>query len=70
MHSHAERGNEEYKEIAPVHQELITKNGVHIIEHMDTRELHKDKVNEFLFVLGVPKLRGAVQGIVNPIAIR
>ena len=70
MHSHVERGNEEYKEIAPVHQELITKNGVHIIEHMDTRELHKDKVNEFLFVLGVPKLRGAVQGIVNPIAIR
>lgn len=59
-----------YKEIAPVHQELITKNGVHIIEHMDTRELHKDKVHEFLFVLGIPKLRGAVQGIINPIAIR
>jgi len=59
-----------YKEIAPVHQELITKNGVHIIEHVDTRGLHKDKVNEFLFILGIPKLRGAVQGIINPIAIR
>ena len=59
-----------YEEIAPVHQELITKNGVHIIEHMDTRELHKDGADEFLFVLGIPKLRGAVQGIINPIAIK
>ncbi len=59
-----------YKEIAPVHQELITKHGVHIIEHMDTRALHKDKVSKFLFVLGIPKLRGTVQGIINPIAIR
>ncbi len=59
-----------YKEIAPVHQELITKNGVHIIEHMDTRGLHQDQVDEFLFVLGIPKLRGTVQGIINPIAIR
>jgi hypothetical protein len=59
-----------YKEIAPVHQELITKNGIHIIEHADTRALHKDKISEFMFVLGIPKLRGAVQGIVNPIAIK
>ncbi len=59
-----------YKEIAPVHQELITKNGIHIIEHVDTRALHKDKVHEFMFVLGIPKLRGAIQGIVNPIAIK
>ena len=59
-----------YEEIAPVHQLLITKNGIHIIEHMDTRALNQDGVSEFLFVLGIPKLRGAVQGIVNPIAIR
>ena len=59
-----------YSEIAPVHQLLITKNGVHIIEHMDTRGLNQDGVSEFLFVLGIPKLRGAVQGIVNPIAIK
>ena len=61
---------EDYREIAPVHQELLTKNGVYILEHMDTRALWKDKVDEFLFVLGIPKLRGTVQGIVNPIAIR
>ena len=59
-----------YREIAPVHQELLTKNGVFILEHMDTRALHGDTVYEFLFVLGIPKLRGTVQGIVNPIAIR
>lgn len=59
-----------YKEIAPVHQELITKNGIHIIEHVDTRALHNDKINEFMFVLGIPKLRGAIQAIVNPIAIK
>ena len=29
-----------------------------------------DKGYEFLFVLGVPKITGAVQGIINPIAIR
>lgn len=60
----------DYREIAPVHQELLTKNGVYILEHVDTRAIHKDKVREFLFVLGIPKLRGTVQGIVNPIAIR
>ena len=60
----------DYPEIAPVHQELLTKNGVYILEHMDTRAIHEDKVSEFLFVLGIPKLRGTVQGIVNPIAIR
>ena len=59
----------DYEEIAPVHQELLTKNGVHIIEHVDTRALHRDGVDEFLFVLGIPKLRGTVQAIVNPIAI-
>ena len=59
-----------YSEVAPVHQELLTKNGVYILEHVDTRGLHDDGVDEFLFVMGIPKLRGTVQGIVNPIAIR
>lgn len=59
-----------YEEIAPVHQELLTKNGVYIFEHVDTRELVKNNVDEFLFVLGVPKLSGTVQGIINPIAIK
>lgn len=54
----------------PVHQELIPKNGIYILENMDTRELAQDKAYEFLFVLGQPRLVGGVQAIINPIAIR
>ena len=41
-----------------------------IFEALDTRELVKDKGWEFLFVLGPARMRGAVQMIINPIAIR
>jgi kynurenine formamidase len=54
----------------PVHQELLPKHGIYILENMDTRELIKDKAYEFLFVLGQPRLVGAVQAIINPVAIR
>jgi hypothetical protein len=36
---------------------------------MNTGELADDNVSEFLFVLGPAKVRGAVQMIINPIAI-
>lgn len=52
------------------HQTLLAKHGVHILEVMDTRALARDRATEFLFVLGQPRLRGAVQAIINPIAIR
>ena len=45
----------------PVHPELLAKNGVYILENMDTRELAADGASEFLFVLGVPRFEGAVQ---------
>ena len=54
----------------PVHQELLAKNGVYILENMDTRALAKDQAWEFLFVLGQPKFVGSVQAIINPVAIR
>jgi kynurenine formamidase len=53
-----------------VHQTLLAKNGVHIFESVDTRELAKDGAREFLFVLGPPRIQGTVQMIINPIAIR
>lgn len=53
-----------------VHQTLLTKNGVYILENMETRELVEDEAWEFLFVLGQPKIAGAVQVFVNPVAIR
>ncbi len=53
-----------------VHQVLIPMNGIYILENMETRELVADGVNEFMFVLGAARVKGAVQMIINPIAIR
>lgn len=53
-----------------VHQILIPQNGIYILENMDTREMVRDKAWEFMFVLGVTRLRGAVQMMINPTAIR
>ena len=53
-----------------VHQILQPEHGIYILENMDTRELAADDAHEFLFVLGQARLRGAVQMIINPIAIR
>jgi kynurenine formamidase len=52
------------------HQILIMKNGIYIFETMNTGPLVRDGALEFLFVLGQAKVRGAVQMIINPIAIR
>ena len=57
-------------EFFPAHQELLAKNGVYILENMDTRALAKDEAWEFLFVLGQPRFVGAVQAVINPVAIR
>ena len=56
--------------VFPSHSVLLAKNGVHILENIQTAELVADGVNEFLFVLGVPRFEGAVQMVINPIAIR
>jgi kynurenine formamidase len=53
----------------PVHPELLAKNGIYILENMDTRALAADGVSEFLFVLGQPRFVGAVQAVINPVAI-
>ena len=60
----------ESKNIFEVHQILLPMNGTYILENMNTGALAADKAYEFLFVLGVPRITGAVQGIINPIAIR
>lgn len=53
-----------------VHQILLARNGIYILENMDTSELVKDKAWEFMFNLGPSRITGGVQAIVNPIAIR
>lgn len=52
------------------HQILQAHHGIYILENMETRELVADGVNEFMFVLGQARLKGAVQMMINPIAIR
>ncbi len=61
---------EDAEEAFPVHQILLARNGVYILENMDVGALAADKGYEFLFVLGQPKFAGAVQAVINPIAIR
>ena len=51
------------------HVTLIKENGIYILETMDTGRLAKENVTEFMFVLGQPKLKGAVQMIINPVAL-
>ena len=53
-----------------VHQTLLAKKGVHVLETIDTNQLVADGVKEFLFVLGIPRMVGTVQMVINPVAIR
>lgn len=53
-----------------VHQILLAKNGTYILENMNTAPLAQDKAYEFMFVLGHNKYKGAVQSMINPVAIR
>jgi len=57
-------------EVVPVHEILIPRNGVYILENVNTSELAADRTYEFLFVLGAARVTGAVQMWVDPIAIR
>ena len=52
------------------HVILLQENGIYILETMNTGPLVRDEAFEFLFVLGQAKVRGAVQMIINPVAIR
>ena len=51
------------------HVELLMKNGIYILETMNTGRLAKEGVYEFMFVLGQARIRGTVQMIINPVAM-
>jgi len=53
-----------------VHQILLPRNGIYILENMNTAPLVADRAWEFMFVLGHSRITGAVQAIINPVAIR
>ncbi|MEE4173124.1 MAG: cyclase family protein [Xanthomonadales bacterium] len=56
--------------VFPVHQELLTKNGIFNIENLDLDELASEGVYEFLFVFAPVPFRGATGSPGRPIAIR
>ena len=51
------------------HVTLLKENGIYILETMNTGRLAKEGVHEFMFVLGQARLKGAVQMIINPVAM-
>ena len=54
----------------PVHQELLTKNGIFNLENMVFEELVRDGVYEFLFIHTPIRFKGATGSPARPIAIR
>jgi kynurenine formamidase len=52
-----------------VHQHLLAETGTHILENIDTHELVDGGHYEFLFVLTVPKLKGATAAPAGPVAV-
>lgn len=52
------------------HVVLLKQHGIYILETMNTGRLADDGVHEFMFVLGQARLKGAVQMIINPVAMR
>lgn len=51
------------------HIEFLKKNGIYILETMNTGRLARENVNEFMFVLGQARIKGTVQMIINPVAM-
>ena len=49
---------------------MLARNGISILENMNTGPLVKDKAYEFMFVLVASRMTDGVQAIVNPVAIR
>ena len=51
------------------HIVLLKQHGIYILETMNTGRLADEGVHEFMFVLGQARLKGAVQMIINPVAM-
>jgi len=54
----------------PVHQELLMRNGIYILENLDLRSLAAERVYEFLFIFTPTPFRGASGSPGRPLAIR
>jgi kynurenine formamidase len=55
--------------VLPVHQELLTKNGIYLLEIVNTEQLAKDQVYEFAFSFAPIRVAGATGSAAHPFAI-
>ena len=62
--------NPDEAQVFPVHQELLTKNGIFNLENMQLDELVADVAYEFVFIVTPIRFRGATGSPARPIAIR
>ena len=53
-----------------VHQWLLVRNGIYVLENLDLEDLAHDKVHEFAFSFAPLRLKGATGSPGNPVAIR
>jgi kynurenine formamidase len=53
----------------PVHQYLIAKAGIHIIDNLSLHRMAKDNVYKFLFICSPIPFKGATASPVSPVAI-
>lgn len=51
------------------HIEFLKNKGIYLLETMNTGRLAREGVHEFMFVLGQARVKGAVQMIINPVAL-
>lgn len=51
------------------HNTLLAENGIYLLETMNTGALAGEDVTEFMFVLGQARVKGAVQMMINPVAM-
>jgi len=56
--------------IFPVHQLLLTTNGIFLLENLDLDALARDRVWEFAFVVQPLKLKGGTGSTVAPTAVK
>jgi len=53
-----------------VHQWLLVRHGIYLLENLDLEQLARDKVYEFAFVFAPLRLKGATGSPGNPVAVR
>ncbi|MFT6044553.1 MAG: kynurenine formamidase [Arenicella sp.] len=51
------------------HVIFLKQHGIYILETMNVGPLLREGVNEFMFVLGQPRIIGTVQAMINPVAL-